>query len=209
MEIIEKIQRLPVIKTKRLILKEIKVSDISQEYIDWLNNPDINKYLEIRFFPQTLETVKQYIESKLSDTVNTKHFGIFDNNGKRLVGSVTIPHIDWNHLSGDISFVIGYPDTQGRGYGTEAVHAVCYYMFMNCGLKKLWGGYYDGHTASEKIFFKNGFSIEGRIKGKLINYLNKRVDWIVAGLLIHEFKAEEKLLGQLPFQKSFIPSKQE
>jgi len=202
MDIVEQGKRLPVIKTRRLVLKEIRVSDITSEYVDWLNNPEINRYLEIRFTPQTLETVEQYIRAKLLDTVNTKHFGVFDNSGKRLIGSVTLPHIDWNHLSADISFVIGHAGTQGKGYGTEALHGICYYMFMKCGLKKIWGGYYDGHKASEKIFIKNGFTIEGRVKGKLINYLNQRVDWVIAGLLSDEFKAESTLIGHLPLKKS-------
>jgi RimJ/RimL family protein N-acetyltransferase len=56
-------------------------------------------------------------------------------------------------------------------------------MFQNCDLKKLWAGYYDGHDASEYILKKIGFKEEGRIKEKLVDYRNCRVDHIIVGLL--------------------------
>lgn len=198
MEIISRGTRLPIIKTNRLVLRDIQVEDISPEYVSWLNNPETNRHLEIRFTPQDYESVKGYVESKLRDTSNTKHFGVYDREGQRLVGSVTLPHIDWRHSFADISFVIGYPGVQGNGYAAEAVHGVAYYMFRECGLVKLWGGFYDGHTASEKVFLKNGFKMEGRVRKKYLNHKNLRVDWVLMGILADEFVEKEALLGKLP-----------
>lgn len=198
MEIISRKARLPIIKTKRLVLRDIQIRDISSEYVAWLNNPETNRHLEVRFTRQDYESVKSYVESKLRDTRNAKHFGIYDQEGQRLVGSVTLPHIDWNHSFADISFVIGYPGVQGHGYATEAVHGVAWYMFRECGLVKLWGGFYDGHSASEKVFLKNGFQIEGRMAKKYVNHENVRVDWVLMGILAEEFVEKEDLLGKLP-----------
>jgi len=179
--------KLPILETNRLILRDIEIGDISNEYIEWLNNPDVTKYLEIRFFTQSKEEVRKYVTSKLQDTVNTKHFGVYDQNGKRLIGTVTLPNINHHHSFADISFVIGHKDTQGKGYATEAVHAVVHYMFTECGISKLWGGYYDGHIGSAKVLEKNGFKVEGVIKKKLINYEGKRVDGIIVGLLSEDY----------------------
>jgi len=201
-EIISGGARLPIIKTRRLVLRDISVEDITKDYVEWLNNPEVNGSLEIRFTPQTRESVMAYVESKLRDTTNTKHFGVYDQEGRRLVGTVTLPHIDWNHSFADLSFVVGYPGVQGRGYATEAVHGVAYYMFRESGLVKLWGGFYGGHSASERVFLKNGFQVEGRVKKKYVNRENVRVDWVLMGLLADEFEENPEYLGTLPPARS-------
>ncbi len=195
MEIILRDPRLPIIKTNRLLIRDIQIDDISEEYIAWLNNPEVNKYLELRFERQTREKVEAYVISKLNDTSASKHFGVYDKDGSRLVGTVTLPSIKWRHLSSDISFVIGHPEAQGKGYATEAVHGVVYYCFKHCGLQKLWAGYYDGHVGSAKVLAKNGFKEEGRLVKELINYTGKRVDHVLVGLLADDFVPNEKLLG--------------
>ena len=203
MEIIFRGNRLPIIKTKRLILRDIEIRDITSEYIGWLNNPGVNRYLEIRFIPQTKEKIIEYVQSALEDIRNKMHFGTYDKDGERLVGTVTLPSINWNHYFANISFVIGHPEASGKGYATEAVHGVIYYVFRQCKIVKLFGGYYQGNEKSANVFKKNGFQIEGRFKKKVINYKNLRVDGIAEGLLSEDFVPDESLLGQLPPQTTF------
>ncbi len=203
MEIIFRGNRLPIIKTRRLVLRDIEIRDITSEYIRWLNDPEVTKYLEIRFVPQTKEKVIEYVQSALEDTRNKMHFGIYDKDGERLVGTVTLTHIDWNHYFTDISFVIGHPEASGKGYATEAVHGIIYYVFRQCKIVKLFGGYYQGHEKSANVFRNNGFQIEGRLYKKVINYNNQRVDHIFEGLLSKDFVPDENLLGKLPPQKKY------
>ena len=47
-----------VLKSNILILKELKSSDVTQQYVDWLNDFSINKYLESRFVYQDKQKVK-------------------------------------------------------------------------------------------------------------------------------------------------------
>ena len=188
-EIINKCEnKLPIIITKRLLLRDIEVKDISDEYVNWLNNPEITKFLEIRFKKQKRNDVEDYLNNALNNIKTTNHFGIYDNNGTRLIGTVTLPTICWNHLYSDISFVIGHPNVpKGQGYATEAVKSVVYYAFTQLKLKKLWAGYYADHIASKKVLKKVGFKEEGRMRCHLIDYDGHRVDKILVGLLSCEF----------------------
>ena len=36
----------PVLESKRLVLKPLSREFLSQKYVDWLNDSDVNKYLE-------------------------------------------------------------------------------------------------------------------------------------------------------------------
>jgi RimJ/RimL family protein N-acetyltransferase len=198
MEMVLRDPKLPVIRTPRLVLRDIRVSDISQEYIDWLNDPEVNQFLEIRFAKQTRETVENYVRARLENTRDSKHFGVYDQNDKRLVGTVTFPVINWHHLFADLSFVIGHPDARGQGYATEAVHAALYHMFRDCGMFYIWAGYYEGHMASAKVLEKNGFQVEGRFRKKRINAEGIRVDNILTGLMHEDFHPNSEWIGTLP-----------
>lgn len=198
MEITLRDPKLPVIRTSRLVLRDIELADVSDDYVAWLNDPEVTKFLEVRFAEQTRERVEDYVRAKLRDTVSSKHFGVYDQGGARLVGTVTLPVVKARHKSADISFVIGHRDARGKGYATEAIHGVVYYAFRHAGLEKLWAGYYDGHVGSAKALAKNGFREEGRLVRELVDHSGRRVDHVLVGLLAEDFVPDEKLLGALP-----------
>lgn len=182
----------PTIRTGRLILRPLKEEDVTEAYVDWLNDPEVTRFLEVRFSPQTRDTVAAFVRRSVDPASRTLHLGVFDQDGARLVGTVTFHNIDLHHLSASISFVIGHPDARGKGYGSEAVHAAARYMFSEKRIVKLWGGYYDGHKASEKVFLKNGFRVEGRLRGKLVDFRGERVDHVLVGLLAGDFTAKDE-----------------
>jgi RimJ/RimL family protein N-acetyltransferase len=184
-----------------LCLKRITPSDITPQYEAWLNNPEVTRFLEIRFQRQSRPEMERYLKDKLSNHRTSKHFGIFDEGGTRLIGTVTAPKINIFHRSADISYVIGYPGVTGKHYATESVHAISHYLIYECGVERLWAGYYDGHVASAKVLAANGFRVEARLRQHYIGVDGKRVDGIIVGLLAHEFRPEERWLGKLPALK--------
>lgn len=184
-------------ESKRLFLKRLEVEDITEDYVRWINDSETTKYLEVRFYPQTRESVEHYVKNRLLADSKTYHLGVFDQGGCRLVGTVTFNHIEVHHLSASISFVIGLPGCQEKGYATEAVHAATNYMFSRKNFMKIWGGYYSDHKASERVFLKNGYRIEGHLRGKLMNYQNERVGHIYVGILSDEFKPDRRFLGTI------------
>lgn len=197
MEIILRNPKLPVIKTSRLVLRDIRIEDISDAYMAWINDPETTRFLEIRFYKHSRKDVEAFIQSRLDNTEKVKHFGIYDNNGERLIGNVSA-NINVHHKSADISYVIGHPDASGMGFATEAVHAIIYFLFKHCGIEQIWAGYYAGHDGSARVLEKNGFSVQGCIKKQLTDNEGNRVDHIIVGLLPEEYIPLEKYLGKLP-----------
>ncbi len=198
MHIFPQKDRLPILRSRRLVLRDIQPEDVSDGYVAWLNDPAVTKYLEIRFRTWSRSDVLDYVLGRLSDLETCKHFGIYDSEGERLVGTVTIQDIRSYHGNGQLSFVIGHPDAQGKGYASEAVHAACYFCFHECRLYRLSAGYYAGHVASAKVLEKSGFVVEGREREALVRYDGVRVDRIAVGLLASEFSPREEFLGLLP-----------
>ena len=110
--------------SKRLMLKRMEVDDITEDYVRWLNDPETNKFLEVRFTPQSRDSVEAYVRKNASEGSDTYHFGVIERDTGLLIGTVTFNHVDFHHLTAAISFVIGHPEARGKGYGTALLRAM-------------------------------------------------------------------------------------
>jgi len=184
----------PILVTSRLTLREVGIIDVSEDMLRWLNDPLVTQYLEIRHVQQTQERVYDYVRSRLMRP-ESPHFGVYDNDGERLVGTTTVNMYTEIHKTADISFVIGHSDAGGRGYATEAVHAVCAYLFRIAGLAKVTGGLYKDNIGSRRVFEKNAFTLEGTRRSQYVSMNGNRTDALMYGLLAAEFIPDFNLLG--------------
>lgn len=178
-----------------LWLRTIAPCDITDEYVSWLNDSGVTSCLEIRHSRHTIESTIAYIKDRLRDEDNP-HFGVFDSGGRRHVGTVTLNNRHLLYGTADISFVMGHPSA-GKGYGTSAVYAVCFYAFHTLGLHKLTGGHYSSNVASQRVFQKLGFSIEGIRREQVVNMQGKREDVIIHGLLCTNFVKKKEMKIQI------------
>ncbi|MBK0035339.1 GNAT family N-acetyltransferase [Erwinia sp. S43] len=62
----------------------------------------------------------------------------------------------------------------GLGYGSEALAALCEYLFRECEFHKLKAQVVEGNWASRRVLEKNGFELEGTLRD---NYL-LRGHWV-------------------------------
>lgn len=54
--------RRPFLVGERLYLRLLEESDVGEEYIGWLNDPDVTRYLpSTGKFPSTPETLRKYL----------------------------------------------------------------------------------------------------------------------------------------------------
>ena len=58
------------------LLKTIKIDDVSKKYVDWLNDYNVTKYTEQRYFLHTSESVSDFVSRKYNSE-NDLLFGIF------------------------------------------------------------------------------------------------------------------------------------
>lgn len=181
-------QQTMIIQSERLVLRPLMVEDISPAYLAWLNDPAVTRGLEIRHQKQTYASSCSYIEAHLSDTTTSRYWGVFWAHNMLHVGSVNLNDIHPLYKRADISFVIGHPEAQGKGFATEAVHAVCNHAFSAMGLYRLTGGHYESNIASMRVLQKNNFTLEGRRRQHVVNADGVREDTLVYGLLATEFE---------------------
>lgn len=169
-----------IIQTKRLILRNMLEDDATEEYVGWLNDYAVNKYLETRHELQTLEMCRQFIRSCNHDT-GSHLFGVFlASNGKH-IGNAKIGFINPIHGSAELSLFIGDKNYWGMGFGAEIVKSLTNYSFETLGLAKLEAGCYEGNISSLRAFLKVGYVVEGFLRSHVI-LENKRQGCFLLGV---------------------------
>ena len=132
---------------------------INERYASWLNDPFVYQFLETRHCKQTLETIRQFVESVNSNP--SEHlFGIFLD-GKH-IGNIKLGPINSNHPVADVSLFIGDRQSWGMGYATQAIRLVSEFGFDSLGLIKLSAGAYAENIGSIRAFEKAEYQTEGR-----------------------------------------------
>lgn len=144
---------------ENIFLRRLTEEDATEDYVRWMNDPEINQYLESRFYKQSIESCKAFIRSVSND--NNYQFGIFLKETGKHIGNIKIGSINHYHKYADIGFLIGEKQYWGRGIATEAIKLATDYAFNTLKLHKLWGGAYSPNIGSVKAFIKNGYEQEG------------------------------------------------
>lgn len=141
------------------VLRPLCVEMVTEEYVGWLNNPEINRYLEVRHFHNTLESCKEFVEQSNADPCSYL-FGIFDKDNKH-IGNAKLGFINTLYKRGEISLFIGDKNYWGRGIGYHVVHALTEFGFKRLGLHRIEAGCYASNQASLRVFLKAGYTVEG------------------------------------------------
>ena len=149
-----------ILEGARLYLRPVRASDANEAYADWLNDEEINQYLESRFVKHTPESIGAYIE-KILQNKDIFFFAMVRKDNNRHIGNIKLGPIDWRHKLGDIGIIIGDKDSWGKGYATEAIDILSEFSFSELGLHKLTAGAYMNNVGSVKAFQRAGFSEEG------------------------------------------------
>ena len=125
-----------IIETEHIILRNLRLSDVSQKYVDWLNDPEINKYLKPTCVSQTMGSCIDYVRS-YEGRDDKALIGVFMKGDGLHIGNVTLSTIDWQNEVGTIGICIGRKEYTGKGFGKEVISAIVRYCFLRLGLSCL------------------------------------------------------------------------
>jgi RimJ/RimL family protein N-acetyltransferase len=149
-----------VAEGERIYLRPVALADAGARYVAWMNDPEINRYLESRFEAATLPGLRSFIRSMRADPDNV-FLAIVLKRGHRHIGNIKLGPINRIHGFGEIGILLGEKDCWGKGYATEAISVLSDYAFGRLGLHKLTAGAYAANRGSVRAFLKAGFAREG------------------------------------------------
>jgi [ribosomal protein S5]-alanine N-acetyltransferase len=173
--------------SERLSLRILNVDDVTQEYVDGLNDVEVNRYLlTSREHAQTLESVRAYVQSNLSKPTDYL-FGIFLKGHERLIGTIRLSDVSPHHFFGGVGICLFDKSQWQKGYALEALQALVRFAFDRLGLHYLEAGCYAENRGSVRLFEKAGFTIVARHENKY-RHENRFVPVVFLGIYNTSFQ---------------------
>ena len=148
--------------TKNLFLRGLEERDVDGPYFRWMNDFEITRYLESRFFPHSREALLDFVRNAAGG--GDLMLAICLKEDDRHIGNIKLGSINRIHSRGEIGLLIGESNEHRKGYATEAIAAITDFAFNELNLNKVWAGCYANNLGSARAFEKAGFAREATLK---------------------------------------------
>lgn len=162
------------IESDRFVIRPLTADDISQRYIDWLNDPEINRFLEVRWRSQDLDSVRSYVASH--DRKNNYILGIFEKAEDKHIGNFSL-RVDPNNRKASMGVMIGDKEYWGQAVVLEARARVLDSIFDKMPVDKVSGGCYQTNTHAIFNYRRQGWQVDGIRKADRVDG-DRRVDLV-------------------------------
>jgi RimJ/RimL family protein N-acetyltransferase len=179
------------VRGDRVSLRLVTLDDCTERYEAWLADPAVNQFLETRWRPQRLDSIREFVGGMLGST-DSYLFAIVENATGMHVGNIKVGPIAGNHLYADISYFIGERGCWGKGYATEAIRLATGLAFERLGLHRMQAGIYASNGGSGKALEKAGYRKEAVFKAQLKNAAGAWEDHHWYAVLADEWRAQSR-----------------
>ena len=148
------------IHTERLILKQLNLNHLSDDYVRWMNDTDVNKYLESGG-DYTISKLEQFLKEQ--EEKDILFWAIHIKESNKHIGNIKIDPINESTMSGEYGIMIGDKEEWGKGFAKEASNAVIDYCFKELDLNEITLGVIDSNLSAVQLYENMGFVRIGEI----------------------------------------------
>ena len=150
-----------MLETERLILRRWEDSDAEEMY-KYASDPDVGPiagWPPHQSVEESLDVIRNVLNGKEAYALCLKEDG-------KAIGAIELKLNGHNDLSDrddecELGYWIGKP-FWGQGLMPEAVMEMLRHAFEDCGMQKVWVGYYEGNTKSKRVQEKCRFRYQWR-----------------------------------------------
>ncbi|WP_232663307.1 GNAT family N-acetyltransferase [Pseudonocardia sp. TRM90224] len=164
-------RRPPVLKGKRVVLREQTLADIPR-IVEACSDPRTRHWLTALPSPYTTTSARDFvIGCRLDESLGKRvSWAVADPDDDRQLANIAVFNLDapFSQGSGEVGYW-AHPDARGRGVIGEAVELVLAHAFTpvaegGLGLRRLQLGASWGNTASRHVAERAGFTLTGRTR---------------------------------------------
>jgi ribosomal-protein-alanine N-acetyltransferase len=171
-------------KTSSIKIKELSLKNgVSQNYLKWMNDREVVKYLESGKSKIEKEDLQKYVQKK-KKSIKEFLFGIYFKNSH--IGNIKLGPIDLRKKIAQIGYIIGVKKFQNRGFASQAINKIFNISFKKKKIKKILANSEKDNFASIKALKKNGFKVKNfkvvkrkLKKKKLIYFYIDKKTWLM------------------------------
>jgi len=153
------------IETERLQLEPFSEKYLSEQYVAWLNDPELMKFSENRHRIHTMQSCKEYMES-FKDSSNFFWAVTLRETGEH-IGNINA-YVDLHNSVADVGIMIGSRNIQGKGFGLEAWQSIIEFLFHECNIRKITAGTMATNKGMIKIMQRSNMIDDGISKRQFL-----------------------------------------
>lgn len=170
-------------KPNHINLKLVKFTKkfITKEYINWLNNKNINRFSEQRHLRHTYKSCLNYLNKSIEN--KNLFFALIDVRKNKHIGNI-MGVMDKKNSICEIRIFIGH---QNQGYGLRGFELL-FNKLIRKGIRKIISGSLINNTAMINIFKKMGMNLECVLK-KHYYHNKKYINVVVYSYFSKRFSA--------------------
>ena len=176
------------IETKRLLLRRFVAGDAEDMFRNWANDPEVTRYLTWapHESPEATRALLTLWAKEAAEDPAAYQWAIEPKDLGQVIGSLSVVRMDEETESVELGYCIGRAWWE-RGLMTEAVRAVCAYLFEEVGVRRVTAWHDVENPASGAVMRKAGMTKEGVLRQSGCNNRGI-VDMAVYSILRDEWK---------------------
>jgi len=141
-------RELNLLRGEMVIVRQFCQTDITAEYLSWLNDPNVTRFSNQRFYSHTRQSANAYFTSFIGN--DNLFLSILNATTGHAIGTMTA-YINGHHNTADLGLLIGDSESWGKGYGQDAWNTVGNWLLNFQSIRKLTAGAAVGNVAMVKI----------------------------------------------------------
>jgi len=164
---LDTVERLFPIEGKLVRISIFTEENITDTYLSWLNDPEVVRFSNQRFFQHTYHSSLDYLRTFVGTT--NIFLAVYLKDEDKYVGTMSVYFLP-PHEVADIGIMIGDRDCWGKGIGGDAWTTVLSLLIDVVGIRKVTGGTLSCNKGMLKILAKSGMKPDGvRVRHELVN----------------------------------------
>ena len=149
------------LESERLVVFPMNESFCTESYLNWLNDSEVCKYLELGAVCD-MEGLRNYVNNAVKN--NLFFWAICLKSSGKHIGNIKIDPINFRHKRGEYGILIGDKIEWGKGFAKEASKLIIDFCFNELNLLKITLGVVESNTTAVFLYKKIGFQVEGVYK---------------------------------------------
>jgi ribosomal-protein-alanine N-acetyltransferase len=151
------------IEGNKIVLKPFSKNFISNDYLAWMNNKEITKFIQKAKENTSLDDLYLF-SNKMIDSEVDYFFAIVHKEKQCHIGNVRLGPINFNLMKSNFGILIGDKSFHGSGIATEVLELIKYFGFNYLKLEQIQFPVVKEHTAAMRLYAKTKFTCSGEIK---------------------------------------------
>ena len=145
------------LETDRFVLRELNTGDATPRYLSWLQNVDIQKWIQTAEGTTKLNDLKKYVEIRMFRE-EVLFLGIFEKRSLQHIGNIKYEPIDKQHGTAVMGVLIGDADYRGKKVFEEVFQVSTQWIKNHMNVNTIYLGVEEENHSAIRAYRHAGFS---------------------------------------------------